>query len=82
MSTATGCAAVNDVHGRATGDQVLCKLAHRLRAVVRGGDMVARLVGDEFAILIEYSAALEGSTKLAARVTDAFARSTAPILPP
>ncbi|MGH9089045.1 MAG: diguanylate cyclase domain-containing protein [Acidimicrobiales bacterium] len=44
---------VNDVGGHAAGDAVLTEVARRLVAVVRDGDVVARMGGDEFVILIE-----------------------------
>jgi diguanylate cyclase (GGDEF)-like protein/PAS domain S-box-containing protein len=44
---------VNDVHGHACGDEVLRTVAARLRHVLRGADLVARVGGDEFAMLIE-----------------------------
>ena len=42
---------VNDRWGHATGDAVLHELAVRLRAGVRGEDVVARIGGDEFVVL-------------------------------
>ena len=44
--------AVNDTMGHPVGDEVLCKIAQRLREALRTEDMVARLGGDEFAILV------------------------------
>ncbi|WP_319532979.1 EAL domain-containing protein [uncultured Cohaesibacter sp.] len=42
---------VNDVHGHATGDELLARVGEQLRNVANPNDLVARLGGDEFAIL-------------------------------
>ncbi len=44
---------VNDRYGHGAGDAVLVEVAQRLRATVRAQDLVARLSGDEFAILLD-----------------------------
>jgi diguanylate cyclase (GGDEF)-like protein len=44
--------AVNDAYGHGEGDKVLSAVAARLREVVREGDVVARLGGEEFALLL------------------------------
>jgi len=44
---------VNDQHGHAVGDEVLCILAERFRGLVRAADTVARLGGDEFVFIID-----------------------------
>lgn len=43
---------VNDRYGHTTGDQVLQDIAQALQSSVRGGDVVARVGGDEFIILL------------------------------
>lgn len=44
---------VNDQHGHRAGDLVLRTVAERLSTMVRGGDLIGRLGGDEFGILLE-----------------------------
>lgn len=44
---------VNALHGHITGDSVLVEVAHRLRSEAGMGGIVARLSGDEFAVLFD-----------------------------
>ena len=43
---------VNDALGHANGDLVLIELAHRMAGKMRAGEMVARLAGDEFGLIL------------------------------
>ncbi len=43
---------INDAHGHAEGDRILAAAAERLRSVVRGSDVVGRLGGEEFVLIL------------------------------
>ncbi len=49
-----GFKAVNDGYGHASGDLLLVEVAARLRSIMRGEDVVARLAGDEFVLILRY----------------------------
>jgi len=63
---------VNDSHGYAAGDALLCEVAQRVRRCVRATDTVARIGGDELTILAETIAGPHDATQLAARILDAL----------
>jgi len=44
---------VNDAHGHAVGDAVLIEMARRMTDICRPEDLLARLSGDEFVVLVE-----------------------------
>lgn len=46
---------INDTHGHAAGDKVVCNLGEILKLAVRGEDYVARFGGDEFALLLRHA---------------------------
>lgn len=64
---------INDSLGHSAGDEVLKEVSQRFLASVRESDVVARLSGDEFAILLEEIDGAETPTLVAQRVIDAVA---------
>lgn len=64
---------VNDIHGHSVGDELLVALSLRLQTTVRASDTAARIGGDEFALLVEGSAAPTGVERFTEHVMTAFA---------
>ncbi|MFL5948086.1 MAG: diguanylate cyclase, partial [Gaiellaceae bacterium] len=62
---------VNDVHGHGSGDQVLTDLAELLRVALRGSDVVCRLGGEEFGVIMS-SCDAGDALNLARRLTDSL----------
>ncbi|PSN17743.1 hypothetical protein C7271_16165, partial [filamentous cyanobacterium CCP5] len=61
---------INDSLGHLVGDQVLIATAQKLRQLARKGDLVARISGDEFVILIENLDSLAEVVWVAQRIAD------------
>jgi diguanylate cyclase (GGDEF)-like protein len=66
-----GLKAINDAHGHLAGDAALIHVAEILSRSVRTTDIVARIGGDEFGLLLEHldeAAAVEKAARLASAV--------------
>jgi diguanylate cyclase (GGDEF)-like protein len=61
---------VNDTLGHPCGDQLLCAVADRLRAMLRPEDFVARFGGDEFVVFQQNIKSNEEAARLARRIVD------------
>jgi diguanylate cyclase (GGDEF)-like protein len=60
---------LNDVHGHGTGDEILMNLSELLRALTRDSDVVCRVGGEEFAVIMP-SCDAGDALGLARRLTD------------
>lgn len=69
---------VNDVYGHARGDEVLRAMAGAAHSVLRRGDVLARMGGDEFALML-VDASPEESHSAVQRLRAHFEELTAPL---
>ena len=70
---------INDVRGHQVGDQLLIDVANYLREILREGDLLVRVGGDEFAILFELpqhaqAEAAKEAEKIALRICRGLSR--------
>jgi diguanylate cyclase (GGDEF)-like protein/PAS domain S-box-containing protein len=68
---------VNDTQGHAAGDELLKEAARRLQSAVRDGDTVARISGDEFAVILSDLARPDDAALVAQKIID---RLSSPVL--
>ena len=57
----------NDSHGHAVGDEAICSLSQTLRDTLREADIIGRMGGEEFAVLLPHTdqqQALESAERL------------------
>ncbi len=66
---------VNDTHGHAAGDNVLCTVAAALRSCARATDMVGRIGGDEFLIVSSGPVTLDEALAMGQRYLEAINKS-------
>ena len=72
---ANGLKALNDELGHAAGDEALLKIGEVLQAGVRDGDLVARIGGDEFAVLCPGTPILTAA-RIMRRLAERISRGT------
>lgn len=65
---------INDTLGHAAGDQLLRDAAKRLNCVIREGDTLTRIGGDEFELLLAGCESVEDAKEVAERIVEAFRR--------
>jgi diguanylate cyclase (GGDEF)-like protein/PAS domain S-box-containing protein len=63
---------INDSRGHDTGDKLLKTVAQRVRATVRTPDLVVRMGGDEFVVILRDVTGTETVSDTAARITQAL----------
>jgi len=58
---------INDTYGHQVGDYVLIRLVQEMKSMIRDGDLLARIGGEEFAILL-HNTSLEGAKVIAEKI--------------
>ncbi len=66
---------INDTHGHAVGDELLIQLAGRLKRLVRKVDTLARIGGDEFAVIFSELQDVKHVADLGNRLLETLART-------
>ena len=63
---------INDTLGHGVGDQLLLGIAQRLRSILRSGDSVGRVSGDEFCLVIEGLSSVTKAAPIVKKIMSVF----------
>lgn len=63
---------VNDTYGHETGDYLLCEVGKRIKSCLRESDLISRIGGDEFILLILDIAGLEDAQAVGDKISEAL----------
>jgi diguanylate cyclase (GGDEF)-like protein len=66
---------VNDSLGHEAGDEVLCAVSRRLKDAIRKSDTIARIGGDEFAIIVDQIKSEKEAEIAVKKIISSFAKS-------
>ncbi len=65
---------VNDQYGHEVGDVVLCEIVQRIRMAIREADLLARIGGDEFVLMLQNCQGTEKAKQVANKVIQVLER--------
>ncbi len=61
---------INDTYGHQTGDQLLINISARMQKAIRGDDILARIGGDEFVVLLNSQSNQAETTRIVQRILE------------
>jgi diguanylate cyclase (GGDEF)-like protein len=67
---------VNDTYGHKAGDELLTSVVARLGTILRTGDVIGRLGGDEFIVVLPFVDGMDEAMQVGRRLADALAEPT------